>query len=97
MIDELEKMKNFCCICGDEFPKEGVGIKSPGDTKGTWQCISCTNAKDRQELISKKSPAYITFTQFWDKIPGRIRIEIPFKNRSYFKANKIYQIMIWED
>ena len=89
--------QNFCCICGTQFPKEGVGFKAPGEEKGTWQCIPCSDAKERKELISKKSPAYISFSQIWDKIPGRLRIEIPFKNRSYFKANKIYQIMIWED
>ena len=97
-MEELDRKRNFCCICGNAFPKEGKGIKSPGDIKGTWQCIPCTNAKDRHELISKKSPSYISFDHLiGDKLPDRIRIEIPFKNRSYFKVNKLYKVMVWED
>jgi len=97
MIDEINKRQNFCCICGKEFPKEGVGIKCPGDEPGTWQCIPCTDAKERNEVLLNKGPAYISFYQRWDKLPGRIRIEIPNKLRNYIRKDKTYHVMIWED
>ena len=97
MIKELEKKRNFCCICGNPFPKEGVGIKVPGEEIGTWQCITCSDNKERNEMILNKGPAYISFYQQWDKIPPRPVIYIPHKQKNYLKDKKTYHIMIWED
>lgn len=99
MLNDKNMKWNFCCICGNEFVKiEGVVSRIPGELKGTYQCVTCSDNKERKEMISKKSPAFISFDHdIGDNIPTRIRIEIPFKNRSYFKTNTKYKVMVWED
>ena len=98
MENEMNMKFNFCCICGNEFKKiDGYVSRIPGEIKGTYQCVPCSNDKERKELLSKKTPAYIYFTQKWENLPGRLRIEIPFKNKSYFESNATYHVMIWRD
>jgi len=97
MEDELFKKRNFCCLCGNEFPKEGIGIKVPGDEKGTWQCIPCSDAKERKEVLMNKGPAYISWVQNWDKLPEQLKLYVPNKLQHYIRAGKSYHVMIWED
>ena len=96
---EKEKYWNYCCNCGRNFKDiyPGNDITRLPNKDGTFICVPCSDMKERRELISKKSPAYISFDQIWTKIPGRLWIEIPFKNKNYFKVNKLYHVMIWED
>lgn len=97
MESELNRTRNFCCLCGDKLPTEGVGIKTPGEEKGTWECIPCSEAKERKEVLMNKGPAYISWVQNWEKLPKQLKLYIPDKLQFYFKSGKSYHVRIWED
>ena len=95
METEREMKQNYCCICGRKFLSNESRVN--GELKGTFQCMPCTDVIERKELLLNREPAYISFIQKWDKIPGRIRIEIPFKSKAYIEAGVNYHVVIWRD
>jgi len=96
---EREKYWNYCCICGQNFKDiyPGNDITRLPNKDGTYTCVPCANIKERQEILTTKSPAYITFYQKWDKLPKQLKFYIPFKQAGYIKAGKLYHVIIYED